>query len=59
VLEIGPEGEVDARFRYDEPPEWEGLTLTLRAPDYRVDLERYPRPREAMPAWLVDLLAAG
>jgi hypothetical protein len=57
VLEIGPAGEVDARFQYDEPPAWEGLSLQLGAGDYRVDLERFPRPPEARPAWLAGLLA--
>jgi hypothetical protein len=56
VLEIGPAGEVDARFQYDEPPAWEGLSLQLGANDYRVDLERFPRPPDALPAWLMDLL---
>jgi hypothetical protein len=56
VLEIGPAGEVDARFRYEEPPEWEGLTLQLPPDAYREDLERFPRPQERLPRWLARLL---
>ncbi|MGN6190004.1 MAG: hypothetical protein ACTHOE_14010 [Conexibacter sp.] len=58
VLEIGPEGELDARFFYDEPPEWEGLSLRLHPGDYRADLERHPRPPAGLPPWLRALLAA-
>jgi hypothetical protein len=58
VLEISPEGELDARFFYDEPPAWEGLSLQLQPGDYRADLERHPRPPDALPAWLAALLAA-
>lgn len=56
VLEVGPAGELDARFAYDEPPEWEGLSLLVQPSAYRLDLERYPRSRDRLPGWLLALL---
>jgi hypothetical protein len=55
AMRIGPLGEVDCEFHYDELPEWQGTDFQLAPGDYRVDMEMYPRAEP--PAWISELTA--
>ena len=53
-LRVGPAGELDSDFHYDERPEWDGMDLRVEPGAYRADLEEYPRNAEALPDWLSE-----
>lgn len=54
VLRIGPAGEVDSDFYYEERPEWNGLDFRLEPSAYSADLEIHPRSADQRPAWLLE-----
>jgi hypothetical protein len=57
LITIGPTGEVDSDFHYDEPPEMDGIDFRLEPSAYRSDLEEYPRANGPLPGWLSERLA--
>ncbi|AUI49785.1 hypothetical protein [Arthrobacter crystallopoietes] len=49
-ISISADGSVDIDYNYDEPPEWAfGVEPGL----YGEELERYPRPMENIPNWMM------
>jgi hypothetical protein len=56
TVELEHDGHMSATYNYDEEPAWD---VPIGDGEYAVDLERYPRSPEHIPAWLQEKLSAG
>ncbi|MDM2320930.1 Uncharacterised protein [Mycobacteroides abscessus subsp. abscessus] len=53
VMRVDNKGQMNCSYNYDEKPTW---LAPIEDKAYVMDLEKYPRPDEAIPPWLRQLI---